>query len=318
MAGLTFNTKQRAQPVWPAPDTSFEPYFDSAQSWATKTFCPGFNGDAAGTSIKIPQTSYTEALQYYDKDGTASTAGSWNGGLAITEVHADSDYWLGFYMDNTDQMLYIATLDHGTEPDSICFSKINAAGTLTQIGKTAINNASLNGLNHTTAYTSSLYRKGGDGSGDFAIRHSYTQSGGSAAGVPSRGTIMTIAASNAALSYADMMPSAYGSNYGFLRTPIGPTDNGIIGGPFYGPRHAGESLWYGSLMNQNNGKGYYSVFFQGAALPQSPIGASTFYAIRWREGYIHMNYGQHYGPVYYKEADMHNYMDEMAVFYGIL
>ena len=31
-----------------------------------------------------------------------------------------------------------------------------------------------------------------------------------------------------------------------------------------------------------------------------------------------MNYGQHYGPVYYKEADMHNYLDEVAVFYGIL
>ena len=317
MAGLTFNTKKRAQPQWPAPDTSFEPYFDSGQSWATHTYCPGFNGDAAGTSIRIPQTSYTAALQYYDKDGTASTAGSWNGGLAITEVHADSDYWVGWYMDNTDQMLYIVTLDHGTEPDSLCFSKINAAGTLTQIGKTALNNASMNSLNSTTSYASPLYRKGGDGSGDFAIRFSYTQSGGSAQAAPQRGSIITIAASNAALSYADMMPSTYGSSYASIRSPIGPTANGIIGGPFYGPQ-VNTQAWYGSLLNQNNGKGYYQLFFEGARIPQMAGGASSFYFIRWREGYIHMNWGQHYGPVYYKEADLHNYLDEVAVFYGIL
>ena len=317
MAGLTFNTKKRAQPEFPAPDTSFEPYFDSGQSWATKTFCPGFNGDAAGTSIRIPQTSYTEALQYYDKNGTASTAGSWNGGLAITEVHADSDYWIGFFMDNTDQMLYIATLDHGTEPDSVCFAKINAAGTLTQIGKTALNNASLNSMNHTGGYQGPLYRKGGDGSGDFAMRHAYTASGGAAAGVPQRGSIITIAASNAALSYEDMMPSAYGSNYAFTRTAFGPTANGIIGGPYYGP-NAGHYAFYGSIANTINGKGYYAAYFAGTEQQKWASGASTTYWIRWREGYIHMNYGQHYGPVYYKEADVHNYMDEMAVFYGIL
>ena len=317
MAGLTFNTKKRAQPIWPAPDTSFEPYFDSAQSWATYTYCPGFNGDAAGTSIKIPQTSYTAALQYYNKDGTASTAGSWNGGVAITEIHSDADYWAGWYMDNTDQMLYIIATDIGTSPHSVCFAKINAAGTLTQIGKTALNNASMNSMTSTSSYQSPLYRKGGDGSGDFAFRHMYTASGGSAGGVPCRGSIVTIAASNGALSYADVMPSTYGSSYGSLRTPFGPTDNNIIGGPFYGPQVNSQS-WYGSLLNTNNGKGYYNVFFEGARIPQMAGGASTFYFIRWREGYIHMNYGQHYGPVYYKEADIHNYLDEMAVFYGIL
>lgn len=317
MAGLTFNTKKRAQPEFPAPDTSFEPYFDSGQSWATYTYCPGFNGDAAGTSIRLPQTSYTAALQYYDKDGTASTSGSWNGGVAITEIHSDADYWAGWYMDNTDQMLYIIATDIGTSPHSLCFAKINAAGTLTQIGKTAHNNASLNSHTSTSGYQGPLYRKGGDGSGDFAFRHSYTASGGAAAGVPQRGSIVTIAASNGALSYTDMMPSAYGSNYSFTKTNFGPTANNIIGGPYYGP-NAGHYAWYGSIANTNNGKGYYAAYFAGSQQHKWAGGASTLYWIRWREGYIHMNYGQHYGPVYYKEADIHNYLDEMAVFYGIL
>ena len=132
-----------------------------------------------------------------------------------------------------------------------------------------------------------------------------------------RGSIVTIAASNGALSYTDLMPSAYGSNYSFTKTNFGPTANGMIGGPYYGP-NAGHYAWYGSIANTNNGKGYYAAYFAGSQQHKWAGGASTTYWIRWREGYIHMNYGQHYGPVYYKEADIHNYLDEMAVFYGIL
>ena len=103
----------------------------------------------------------------------------------------------------------------------------------------------------------------------------------------------------------------------FTKTNFGPTANGIIGGPYYGP-NAGHYAWYGSIANTNNGKGYYAAYFAGSQQHKWAGGASTTYWIRWREGYIHMNYGQHYGPVYYKEADIHNYLDEMAVFYGIL
>ena len=317
MAGLTFNTKQRAQPAWPANDTSLEPYFDSAQSWATNTFVPGFNGGTAGRSIRLPGNTMTLALTLWNIDGTQVNAGAWDGGLTPAEMMTNGDSWVGWWMDNTDSMLYCLVLDNGTAPDTIGLAKVNEAGTITQIGSGQLGNTSLDGMSPVAGYNSPLYRKGGDGSGDFAIRHMYVAGGNSAAGVPQRGAEITISASNGSLSYANVMPNTYGSNYGYLRTHIGPTANGIIGGPYYGPQ-ANIQNWYGPLWNTNNGKGYYNVFYEGASLPEMAGGASSMYIIRWREGYIHMNWGQHYGPVYYKEADMHNYLDEMAVYYGIL
>ena len=317
MAGLTINTKKRAQPVWPAPDTSLEPYFDSAQTWATNTFAPGFNGGTAGRSIRLPGNTMTLALTLWNIDGTQVTTGAWNGGVTPAEMMTNGDSWVGWWMDNTDSMLYCLVLDAGTAPDTLGLAKVNEAGTITQIGSAQLGNSSMDSMSPVGGYNSPLYRKGGDGSGDFAIRHMYVAGGNSASAVPMRGAEITISASNGALSYANVLPNTAGSNYGGRRTHIGPTANGIIGGPYYGPG-GGTYAWYGDLHNTNNGKGYYGVYFEGTIAATWAGGASTTYFIRWREGYIHMNWGQHYGPVYYKEADMHSYLDEMAVFYGIL
>ena len=317
MAGLTFNTKKRAQPVWPAPDTSLEPYFDSAQTYATFTFVPGFNGGTAGRSIRMPGTNAAVGLTMWNLDGTQVTDGAWSGGVLPSEMMTNGDSWVGWWMDNTDSMLYCLVLDSGTAPDTFGFGKINEAGTITQIGSAQLGNSSMDGMSITHGYTSPLYRKGGDGSGDFAVRHMYVQGGNSAAAAPTRGAEITISASNGALSYANVLPNTAGSNYNALRTHIGPTANGIIGGPYYGPG-AGTYAWSGPLWNTNNGKGYYQVYYEGTIAAGWAGGASSVYFIRWREQYIHMNYGQHYGPVAYKETDMHSYLDEMAVFYGIL
>ena len=317
MAGLTFNTKKRAQPEWPAPDTSLEPYFDSNQTWATNTFAPGFNGGTAGRSIRLPGNTMTLALAMWNLDGTQVDSGAWNGGVTPAEMMTNGDNWVGWWMDNTDSMLYCLVLDNGTNPDTLGLAKVNEAGAITQIGSAQLGNSSMDGMSPVGGYNSPLYRKGGDGSGDFAIRHMYVAGGNSSSAAPMRGAEITISASNGALSYANILPNTAGSNYGGRRTGIGPTANGIIGGPFYGPT-TGHGTWYGDLHNTNNGKGYYGVYFSGTQQHKWASGASTTYWVRWREQYLHHNYGQHYGPVAYKETDMHSYLDEMAVFYGIL
>jgi len=318
MAGLTINTKKRAWPEWPEGVRSFEPYNGAYQYDLYYIHCPGFVGDTR-TSIRIPYTGVSTALQYYDANGTASTAGAWNGGLTVGEGYTDADYWVGWYMDASDNLLYLLSLDHGTNPNSLCLSSVNSSGTVTEIGKTAFTNAVFNYIHQTNSYLGPLYRPSGDGSGDFAISFSNTAGGNAAAGAPCRGVLITIGASDCALSYSNLLPSTFSAataTGGGFR--FGPTSNNIIGGP-YGAMPTtwsgadGQGYWYGGLMNTSTGKGHANAIYK---LPFH--WATTIQPFHWREHYIMGVAAYLYGPQIFSVESVHSYLDEMAIYYGIL
>ena len=261
MAGLVSNSKKRAMPTFPAPDTSLQPYFGAAGSYAARSYLPGFNGGTAGRSIMIPMNSNSANLIMYDIEGATVNNGSWGSGLTVAEAagSANADKWVGFWMDNTDAMLYMLTSDTTTNPDTFYLSKINEAGTVTAIGNAQLAQASHDNMYHNTTSTQGkLRRLGGDGSGNFSIYNTYGAGGTAAAGAPYRGVDIQINASNGALSYSNIMPATFGDPYYLLGMNLGPTDNNIIGGFYslFSPISDGPT---GGIANTSNGKGYYLV-----------------------------------------------------------
>ena len=170
-----------------------------------------------------------------------------------------------------------------------------------------------------------MYRVGGDGSGNFAISAAGLQGGSSSAGVPYRGTTITISASDASLSYSSgLMPSAYGAGT-YLRSPIfGPTGNGIIGGAISNlsytqspPQVTGP---FGSIGNTTTGRFVTKAHFGSPATNGFPTGNSSFIIYRSRRKYIFSVYGNQLNgaPAVYDEEEVHAWLDNLAVYYGIL
>ena len=97
MAGLVSNSKKRAMPTFPAPDTSLQPYFGAAGSYAARSYLPGFNGGTAGRSIMIPMNSNSATIYQYDIEGAAVTSGAWSGGMtpANAAVDSNANTWVG-------------------------------------------------------------------------------------------------------------------------------------------------------------------------------------------------------------------------------
>ena len=330
MAGLTRNTNLRSRrrtslPIFPIQDTSLGPYYSMDSSESAYINLPGFAGGTAGRSIRIllnAVTSFSATL--YNVDGTTSSDGVWNGGITFAEIagNAAADRFVGCYMDEADQMWYVLTVDTTTSPDTLYFSKVNEAGAVTTIGNSQLGNASMNGMWYNNAYIGNLYRKGGDGSGDFAINWTNTAGGNSAAGVPNRGVEITISASDASLSYANILPSTSGVWTAFYNAgKLGPTANNIVGGSSYSHSSANRPGLggYGSIVNTSTGK-YSSYALFGA--PESngyPWGSGTFVSLRHRKKYVFATYGStQYGACVFDEDEVHAWLDELAVFYGIL
>jgi hypothetical protein len=99
---------------------------------------------------------------------------------------------------------------------------------------------------------------------------------------------------------------------------FGPTSNNIWMGLAYS---AGKDISPQiSIANATNGMGYTSAYLplDTGSTPQNWTAEPTN-VMRWRGYYcVPASGAQQYSPMWYTVADMHNYIDELAVKFGIL
>jgi hypothetical protein len=285
---------------------------------------PAFaNSDNARSGFWMSLTAGNGSIYYYDEDGAYITSGVWSSGIAPSENHHNDSQWLALYMDTADNVLYMVSMDTTASPHSVSLSKVDKSGTLTNRGTVALGNASMNYSSNywLSNYTGAMYRSGGDGSGTFIIPFSKTAGGNAAAGVPNRGVNIILTDNNdgsISISYS----SLFGDNFAnpnalHIMGGIGPTANNIYGGPFAGapPNNILGIPWQGFIVNTSTGRGIDRAIFD----PEMILSAtSTIKAVRWRSQYHFSAYSAKAGPTIFDEVDMHNYIDEMAVYYGIL
>ena len=324
MAGLSRNTKIKAtgpMPAFPPADTTMGAYFGQAGNNGTHGYYPGFNGGTAGRAVFINLASTTADIKLLDINGSVTGSGYWAGGLTIAEAagSANADKWVGFYMDNTDAMLYLLTMDTSVSPNRLYFSKINEAGTVTAIGNAALSHSNLNGMGFNDVNNGMLRRLGGDGSGNFGIYYGKTYGldfvGGAQA--PYRGLDIQISASDGSITQAAAMPNTYGGGYYFRGMQMGPTANNIVGGwSYYNSASASGNT--GGFLNLTSGRAVSNVQMGTPFTNGTPYLSATPMPFQWREKYILSGNGQDYGSMVYEVSAMHAWMDEMAVYYGIL
>lgn len=331
MAGLIRNlsaskARSPALPLFPKQDMELTPYYSNANSEGAYIYLPGFAGGTAGRSIRIlvnSSTSFSATL--YNIDGSTSSDGVWAGpGISIAEGAGSSnaDRFVGCYMDEADQVLYMLFIDTTTSPDTLYFSKVNEAGTVTAIGNAQLGNASMDTMWHSGSYNGSLFRKGGDGSGDFAIYSVNTSGGSAVAQVPYRGAKITISASDGSLSYENFMPTAYGSHAATAqRSILGPTANGIVGGQAYNHSYTNQPGYgaYGTIFNTVTGRSNTYCYFGSPQNTGYPWGTAQMVCMRARKKYVFATYGNtFYGSTIFDENEVHAWLDEMAVYHGVL
>ena len=316
--------------MFPSGDkSSVTPYYNYDNNESAYVHLPAFTGGtSAGGSIRILQNSVTSfSARLYDKDGTQLTSGVWNADITFAEAAgtalSGSPRFVGCYMDETENLWYVL-INEPTSPNRWYLSKINEAGTVTAVGN-AQTIAGINGLWYGSDATGPMYRVGGDGSGNFAISAAGVAGGSAAAGVPYRGTTVTISATDGSLSYSSgLMPSAYGAGT-YLKTPIfGPTGNGIIGGAISNLSYTQSPPYvigpYGAIGNTTTGRFITNAHFGSPATNGYPTGASSFIIYRSRRKYIFSVYGNQFAgaPAVYDEEEVHAWLDNLAGYYGIL
>lgn len=318
-------------PRFPRQDTSGWPYYncDNGAGGYHAMWRKGFPGGTAGRSIRTAASaanSFDATL--YNIDATESTDGVWNGGMTIAEGagSANADRYVSSYMDTSENVWYMLFTDTTTNPDTWYFSKVNEAGTVTAIGNEQLGNASFDGACYTSGTMGTLRRLGGDGSGNFGIYFVNTSGGNAAAAAPFKGADVTIDVSDGSLSYANMMPATFGgASYPLQYPRIGPTANNIVAGV--------HGLWWGStakpqdtavfggLANLTNGKAMNQVNMGGPSTNGTPW-TSGYYLIVERAATTY-TFGTYYGtgvtgPTTVNVDELHAWVDEMAVYYGIL
>ena len=333
MAGLIRRNAAKfssALPRFPDQDASTWPYYGCDNVFYHSMFRKGFANGSAGDSIRTTTNSSTSFdATLFNIDATESTDGVWNGGMTIAEGagSANADRFVGAYMDTSENVWYMLFSDTSTTPDTYYFSKVNEAGTVTAIGNDQVGNASFDGACYQSGTMGCLRRLGGDGSGNFGFYFVNTTGGSAAAGVPYRGAAVTIDVSDGSLSYANMMPTTFGNASYPLQYPrFGPTANNIVGGLASGYWAGGhtqpqESTTNGGLANLTNGK----------SMNQVPMGGPSTNNVPWTSGYNFIveraatTYfiGQYYGTglhgtVAVNVDEVHAWVDEMAVYYGLL
>ena len=200
MAGLSANivsNKNKEMPLFPRAELG-DVYSTMGQGHSQYYYYPGFSGGTAGRSIRIRYSDYTSNIYQYNADGSEVTDGVWNSGMTVDEASGDAgtENFLNFYMDDADNKLYILTSDTGATPHHLFLSSVNEAGTVTAIGNAQVGNASMNNLSLLSGTAGSMYRAGGDGSGNFQIPCFLQAGGNSASAVPYRGAMVTINITN--------------------------------------------------------------------------------------------------------------------------
>jgi hypothetical protein len=291
-------------------------------------YLPGFSDDAAaGSAIKISYNAYGRGfarLDYVTKTGAAITDGVWNGGFTFAEV-TDANLIAGLYMDDSQAYLYFLVMNTDLSPDRYKLCKVDKEGVVTQsFGWTTPSGTSFDyDSGGWFQQVGTLYRTGGDGSGDFSFIVAQATIGADGFASPYLGAIMTFAASDGALTEATLVPDTAGGLDWFYTPSLGPTSNNIVGGlaevadADSGSPHINTG--WGTLLNKSTGLGFSRVIY-----PQNFTAPHTNYylqcsSIRWRGLYcIVPSYYSYAGPLWYAEDDIHTMLDEMAVSYGIL
>jgi hypothetical protein len=338
MAGLSANivtSKNRAYPSWPrAISPSY--YYGQMHPQTNPRYFEGFQNDSvAGSSIKFGGLSSADTLVYYNGQGTQITDGVWNSaGLTVAEAWSDGNNWAGAYLDSSDDKLYLLVRDTGTTPDTLRMTSVDKDGTVVletaafQVTNTAFNTPE---WHHSAA--PKLYRVGQvDGTGNFRydVMNANTDDDDNNAPYDgcrieintSGGTVNSISANTMAETSDGVLPNNFYTPTAPYDNMMGPTDNNIVGGPTYNfGASYGDSRLTGTLVNMTTGNSSYHMPF-GKDCPFYPTAASSSFNVMNWNGNVRFfglyTYGFTSGGSTFDRGEYFNFMDELAVFYGIL
>ena len=341
MAGLTravniVTSKNRAFPNWPTPYMPSEswPYYGShfyAQPNTNNVMLPGFlNYGSVGSSISINLYDSDAYIRQYNGQGTQITSGSW--GTAIpSNISSGYDKWSAFYMDRVDNKLYMLIIDEGTSPHTYRMTSIDKDGTVVmETAAFQVTNDAFNSKRMSYDSTPLLYRVGNvDGTGNFrfdllrantpndngtspydGVRLEINTTGSTVNGVAANTITETtdgLIPNNIFIGNSNFNPSCF----------IGPTDNGIMGTPVVGEVDSTQYYPYGTLGNINTGQ-----FNQNVSFGQCPFSFWSGYGkpTPWLGSYfwVPLYNGYVAGMGNIERTDMHAFLDELAVYYGLL
>ena len=162
-----------AYPVFKADDTYQKP-LPAVASGIDGTIVGGFSND--GDYIALPMLA-ADTFDYFDNTGTQIVTSAWSGGLAVTDIDAACDTWVGPMYDAAAGLIYLCGVDTTTTPDTFYFASINAAGTLTNIGNAQVTTDFANPVTFNKSAVQPgavcLYRTA-DGEGNFFVRAAVT------------------------------------------------------------------------------------------------------------------------------------------------
>tara|TARA_R110002020_G_scaffold339433_1_gene554555 strand:+ start:283 stop:1272 length:990 start_codon:yes stop_codon:yes gene_type:complete len=321
------------QPQWPVavkPSTdNMFPHYGQGQGFSYATVLPGFsNDDAAGSALKFNWYgghSRPTEINYLNKAGTAITDGVWGSGLVPGDV-TDANNILGYYMDDTDDLLYLVVQNTGTAPDNLQLVSVNKAGTVGTFsaGWETPSGTSFDGPNE--AYKGSLRRVGGDGSGNFELILTKAAPSKDGTSAPHTGCILTFNASTGALTESVLVPDTaiQGQEaYNFSNHAWTTSNNIVASVNGNAPTGAGGTGNYGTLLNKSTGNSRYMCLFPTNDSGAIKLNHTSYYPQGgyWR-GYAFISAGGYAGGVsfcnFYNITDLHNMIDEMAVQHGLL
>ena len=338
MAGLSTNivtSKNRAMPSWPRP-ISPSYYYGQIDPQGNPRYFEGFQNDSlTGSSIKFGGQNSADPFVYYNGQGTQVTSGVWNStGLTVAEAWSDGENWAGAYMDSSDNKLYLLVRDTGTSPDTLRMTSVDKDGSVVlETAAFQVTNTAFEGPEFHHSSGPKMYRVGHvDGTGNFRYDvynantddddHSAPFDGCRIEINTSGGTVNSISANTMAETTDGIMPSNLYSPTAAPDNILGPTSNNIIGGPVYqlGSSY-GDPRLTGTLINMTTGNAsYYQPFGKDNPFVIQAAG-SSFNAVHWL-GNIRFfglyTYSTPSGGSTFEREVFHNFMDELAVFYGIL
>ena len=343
MAGLTravniVTSKNRAFPNWPTPYMPSEswPYYGShfyAQPNTNNVMLPGFlNFGSVGSSISINTYDSDNACKMYNGQGTQQTAGNWNNGWSMGDAGGGFDQWSAFYMDRVDNLLYALLIDEDTSPHTYRMASMDKDGTTTLVtANYQVTNTAFNSKRVSYDSTPLLYRVGNvDGTGNFRFdllrantpNDNDTQPyDGVRLEINTTGSTVNGVAANTITETTDgLIPNnIFIGNSSFNPvTLMGPTDNGIMGAPTYSDNDYMQGNPYGTLGNINTGQFNQNVSF-GQNCPFY-FWSGNCKPVPWLGSYFWVPNGNGYVSAMANIArtDMHAFMDELAVYYGLL
>ena len=337
MAGLSANivtSKNRAMPSWPRCTVDYY-YFgmDLTQSSGNNYF-PAFTNDSlTGSSLKIDTQTATTAIYYYNGQGVQVTTGVWNNGFTVAEAWSDAEQWVAFYMDGVDNKLYCLVMDYTPNPDIYRMVSVDKDGVvvLETAGLQATNTALVNNMVTQTS-TPILYRVGGvDGTGNFRFDKDGANTDNDNYTTPFDGVRLEINTSSstvngvAANTIVETTDGFWPNNLyhkSALPSMMGPTANNIRGGidTIFTADYRLLNSPAGNLVNMDTAKMVWETQW-GLHCPITPNTQwINMKALPWLGNYhFHpVSSSALKGGVEFERATMHNFMDELAVYYGIL